>query len=164
MPTSGTTLHSANELVEHEIRERASRVEAILGCNVLTYVGPINDGAQGVLKYAVEAIPVKRRRLVVCLETYGGFIESAERIANTLRHHYRVVDFVVTTFAMSAGTVLVMSGDDVYMDYSATLGPIDPQLPRGDGLMPVPALGYLRQFEQLIKRSQDGQLTQAEMA
>jgi Serine dehydrogenase proteinase len=164
MASKTSTLHSANQLVEHEIRERAAKVEEILNGNVLTYVGPINDGAQGLLKYAIEAIETKKRRLVVCLETYGGFIESAERIANTFRHHYRIVDFVITTFAMSAGTVLVMSGDDVFMDYSATLGPIDPQLPRGDGQMPVPALGYLRQFDQLIEKSKTGQLTSAEMA
>jgi len=161
---STPTLHSANQLVELEIRGRASKVEDILNGNVLTYVGPINDGAQGILKHAIESIDSKQRRLIVCLETYGGFIESAERIANTFRHHYPIVDFIVTTFAMSAGTVLVMSGDDVFMDYSATLGPIDPQLPRGDGQMPVPALGYLRQFEQLIEKSRAGVLTQAEMA
>jgi membrane-bound ClpP family serine protease len=114
------------------------------------------------LKLAVESIPNKKSRLVVCLETYGGYIESAERIANTLRHHYRYVDFIITTYAMSAGTVLVMSGDDVYMDYSATLGPIDPQLPRGDTA--VPALGYLRQYESLIDKSRSGNLAPAELA
>ena len=160
-----THLHSANELIEREIRSRAGKVETILRADVLTYSGPIHDGAQALLKLAVESMkPQSRRtRLVVCLETYGGFIEVAERIANTFRHHYKFVDFIVTTYAMSAGTVLVMSGDEVYMDYSATLGPIDPQLPRGDQ-MPVPALGYLRQYERLIEKSRQGQLTQAEMA
>lgn len=162
--TNGRQPHTANELIEREIRSRSADVERIMRANVLTYMGPINDAAQAVLKSAVESIDDRKNRLVVCIETYGGFAESAERIANTFRHHYRYVDFIVTTFAMSAGTILVMSGDDVYMDYSATLGPIDPQLPRGDGQMPVPALGYLRQFEQLIDKSRNDTLTPAEMA
>ena len=35
-----------------------------------------------------------------------------------------------------------MSGDAIFMDYFSVLGPIDPQLPKGDTM--VPALGYLR--------------------
>jgi hypothetical protein len=157
------TIHTANQLIEAEIRNRAAQVERIMAANLVTYSGPITDLAQGLLKIALESIENKRRRLVVCLETYGGYAESAERIANTLRHHYRYVDFVVTTFAMSAGTILVMSGDEIWMDYSATLGPIDPQLPRGDS-MPVPALGYLHQYKALIEKSKEEGLSQAEMA
>jgi hypothetical protein len=163
MATSRTP-HNANQLIEAEIRNRAGDVEKQLRANLLTYIGPIDDGAQALLKMAVESIEDRKTRLVVCLETYGGYAESAERIANTFRHHYRFVDFIVTTFAMSAGTILTMSADDLYMDYSATLGPIDPQLPRGDGQMPVPALGYLRQFDSLIEKSRSGGLSPAEMA
>ncbi len=153
---------NANLIIEKAIRQQAEKVEDLLTANVLTYIGPVDDGAHAFLKFAVESISIRRRRLVVCLETHGGFIESAERIANTLRHHYRYVDFVVTTFAMSAGTVLVMCGDNIYMDYSATLGPIDPQLPRSNKM--VPALGYLEQYERLIEKSRDGSMTPAELA
>jgi hypothetical protein len=153
-----------NELIEAELRSRAQEVERLMEANLLTYVGPIDEAHGSSLKVAVEAIKPRRRRLVVNLETNGGYIEAAERIANTLRHHYRTVDFVVTTFAMSAGTVLVMAGDNILMDYSATLGPIDPQLPRPGSLMNVPALGYLEQFDRLIKKSGNGTLTAAELA
>jgi hypothetical protein len=155
---------SSNAIIEQEIRRRASRVEALMKATVLTYIGPIVDDAQTMLKIAIEAIKGRRTHLVVLLETDGGYIESAERIANTFRHHFRAVDFVVTTFAMSAGTVLVMSGDNIYMDYAATLGPIDPQLPRPGSGMNVPALGYLEQYDRLIKKSQDGTLAPAELA
>jgi ATP-dependent protease ClpP protease subunit len=115
-------LHDANSLIEREIRQRATAVESLLDANVVTYIGDIDDSAQGLLKAAIESISPHKRKLVVCLETTGGSIESAERIKNTFRHHYSTVDFIVTTFAMSAGTVLVMSGDNIYMDYSASLG------------------------------------------
>ena len=51
-----------------------------------------------------------------------------QRIAETLRHHYDRVEFIVPNYAMSAGTVLVMSGDAIHMDYFSVLGPIDPQV------------------------------------
>ena len=62
---------------------------------------------------------------------------------------------------MSAGTVLAMSGDDILMDYHSCLGPIDPQLRKGDHL--VPALSYLSQFEALIKKSRNEALSTAEL-
>jgi hypothetical protein len=159
-------IYDANSLIERGIRDRATTVERLLDANLLTYMGGIDDRAQVLLKAAVEAIKPRKRRLVVSLETNGGFVESAERIVNTLRHHYRIIDFIVTTFAMSAGTVLVMSGDSIYMDYSATLGPIDPQLKRPGSQRYVPALGYLEEFHRLVEKSkpENGGLAPAELA
>lgn len=54
-----------------------------------------------------------------------------------------------------------MSGDEIWMDYFSVLGPIDPQVPNKDGKY-VPALGYLDKINELIKKAQDGTLTQAE--
>jgi len=47
------------------------------------------------------------------------------------------------------------------MDYFSRLGPIDPQVEEGGKL--VPALGYLIQYDRLIKKSQKGNLTTAEL-
>lgn len=88
-------------------------------------------------------------------------MDTAERIARIFRHHYQRVDFLVPSYAMSAGTILVMSGDAIHMDYASTLGPIDPQVRRGDGGL-VPALGYLEWYERLIAKSAAGDLTTAE--
>jgi hypothetical protein len=46
------------------------------------------------------------------------------------------------------------------MDYSSSLGPIDPQVFNGNNW--VPALGYLDKVEELIKKSENGTLTEAE--
>ncbi len=70
-------------------------------------------------------------------------------IVETLRHHYGYVAFVIPNCAFSAGTVLVMSGDDIYMDYYSRLGPIDPQVETENGKM-VPPLGYLAQYRRLL--------------
>jgi hypothetical protein len=63
---------------------------------------------------------------------------------------------------MSAGTVLVMSGDEIHMDYYSVLGPIDPQLPKPGGGS-VPALGYLKKYNELMEKANNGKLNTAEM-
>lgn len=152
-----------DDIIQAELRNRATAVEARMAANLVTYWGPIEDGVANILRAAIEEIEPRRRRLAVNLETDGGDIEAAERIAHILRHHYAEVDFLVTSYAMSAG-VLVMSGDNIYMDYSATLGPIDPQLRRPGSDRYVPALGYLEQYQRLIERSAAGEMTPAELA
>jgi hypothetical protein len=156
----------SNRLIESELAARATALEAAAGSHVLSYLGPMYPPADDEVKDAVEEMTGGRRRkqdgLLVVLETDGGLISVAERMARIFRHHYRRVDFLVPTFAMSAGTVLVMAGDDIYMDYASTLGPIDPQIRRQGRF--VPALGYLEQYKRLVKKSADGTLTAAEMA
>jgi hypothetical protein len=156
----------SNRLIEGELIGRARALEDAAGAHVLSYLGPMYSPADDEVKDAVEEMAGGRRRrhdaLLVVLETDGGLITVAERMARIFRHHYRRVDFLVPTFAMSAGTVLVMAGDDIYMDYASTLGPIDPQIRRQGRF--VPALGYLEQYRRLVKKSEDGTLTAAEMA
>lgn len=139
-------------------------VENALDADFIAFIGPIDDGHFRILKSVVEDLAGQRDRLAVLLETSGGFIESAERMARLFRHHYDVVDFFIVSFAMSAGTVLAMSGDDIYMDYASTLGPIDPQIQPADSRTLVPALGYLEQYKRLIRKSDRGTLTSAELA
>lgn len=103
----------------------------------------------------------ERNRLVVFLNSPGGSAETVEKMVEIIRHHYSEVYFVVPDEAMSAGTILCMSGDKIYMDYSSSLGPIDPQVFNGKDW--VPALGYLDQVEKMIKKSADNELTEAEL-
>lgn len=155
---------NSNAIIETELKSRIGSIENILEADAIAYSGPIIDSVHNFLKRVIEPLQSKRERLVFLLETEGGYVEEAERIVNTLRHHYATVDFIVTSHAMSAGTVLVMSGDAIHMDYSAVLGPIDPQIQRPGGNALVPALGYLEQYERLIRKSAGGQLTSAELA
>lgn len=118
----------------------------------------------GAVEHRVKQRP-RRHKLAVILQTTGGYIEIAERIANVFRKHYRWVSFIVPNFAMSAGTVLVMSGDEIWMNYFSILGPIDPQVERRDGREGlIPALGYLAKYEELVEKSKNGTLTSVEAA
>ena len=156
------TAMTADELVVEQIKERVRDLERVTSADVYAYAGPIADFTPDLFKGLVESVSRKRSTALLWLETNGGLVESTERIANVLRYHYRIVDFAVTTFAMSAGTILAMSGDSIVMDYSATLGPIDPQIRRAGSDRYVPALGYLEKYDELVRKSAEGRLTTAE--
>lgn len=154
---------NANLTIENSLRAYLQELEDELKADVLVYIGPILHGVDSEIRDALELRRRRSKRLIVILETEGGYIEVAERIANAFRKHYnKSVEFVVPNFAMSAGTVLVMSGDAIHMDYFSVLGPIDPQIQQKSGGL-VPALGYLDKYEQLIEKSKNGKLTPAEL-
>jgi hypothetical protein len=155
----------ANELVEERLNESIADLEEKLSADVLAFLGSLYYRADLFIRDAIEwrkQQKPKRTKLVFFLETNGGYIEVVQRIAHILRTHYRRIEFYVPSAAMSAGTVLVMSGDAIYMDYYSILGPIDPQLPRPDGDS-VPALGYLKKYTELMDKANRGGLNTAEM-
>ncbi len=127
--------------------------------------GPLLSGVDQMVREVVEDIPNRNaaKQLVVLVNTDGGVVEVVERIVDTLRHFYDDVAFVIPDRAMSAGTVLVMSGDSIFMDYFSRLGPIDPQLEKEDG-QTVPVVGYLIQYQRLLDKSESGMLNDAELA
>lgn len=157
MTAPPTTQDSAREWAAARLRA----IEDALNADGLTILAPINWGLEHRVKVAVEAREVRGETLAVILDTPGGVVEVVERIVRVLRHHYDEVKFIIPDRAMSAGTVLAMSGDDILMDYHSCLGPIDPQLARDDRL--VPALSYLSQFEALIEKSRNEALSTAEV-
>lgn len=161
---------ASNAYVESELVNRLEFLEATANADVITIISdilpPIDDMVREVAESRRQSKHTSRDNVFIILETNGGSIETAERLADLFRHHWRgEISFVVPNYAMSAGTILVMSGDHIYMDYFSVLGPIDPQVRRRDGGGSyVPALGYLEKYDRLIERSRKGTLTAAEMA
>jgi len=156
---------NANEFIEQQLDERVRALEQALDSDVLCFVGNIIGGVDDIVRNVIEEkrrTSQNRRKLTVVLTTVGGYIEVVQRIVDTFRHHYKVVDFIVPNYAFSAGTVLVMSGDAIHMDYYSRLGPIDPQCESTRGRM-VPALGYLIQWERLLDKARDGTITLPEV-
>lgn len=155
----------ANVLVANQLNDYVDALEKKLDAHVLTFSGNIYQNADLFIRDAIEQRKrkkPKKKKLIFFLETGGGYIEVAQRIVHVLRRHYHRVEFYVPNAAMSAGTVLVMSGDEIHMDYYSILGPIDPQIPKPGGGY-IPALGYLRQYEKLMDKADKGSLNTAEM-
>jgi hypothetical protein len=150
---------SSDQLVEHTLLEANRDLSRQLGGDVLSFKAPMMQPVDDIVRTEVEGIcerQTKRKmtKIVVLVETEGGFVETVERIVSVLRRHYQTVEFIIPNFAYSAGTLLVMSGDEIYMDYYSVLGPIDPQYPGEDGKY-VPGMGYLAKFQELLEKVND---------
>jgi hypothetical protein len=147
---------------------QCEQVEEQFGCPVMSYVGQIHQSVQEEYIEAIERIAAKAsahtnpRRIVISLTTPGGVVEAVEKMVEVTRHHFDEVYFAVPLFAMSAGTIFCMSGDKIYMDYTSSLGPIDPQVANPDGHL-VPALGYTDKVEELIHKSLRHEISNAEL-
>ena len=158
--------NNANDYIERQLDHGIAELEDVFDADLITFHGPLYVGVDDLLRMAVEkkhvATPT-RMKAVIILTTPGGYIEVVHRMVDTLRRHYEVVDFIVPNYAYSAGTILVMSGDAIHMDYYSRLGPIDPQVETPDGNRSVPALGYLERYEGLVKKATEGRISVAEV-
>ena len=151
-------------IVAEWLNNQLLEMEQHVDKDVLGIFGDITENIAIRVRLALEGMgKTKKRRktILIILTTRGGSIEATKTIVNTLRNFYDTVHFLVPVEAMSAGTVLVMSGDKIYMDYFSRLGPIDPQILRNKEY--VPALSYLRQYEKMRERAENGTLTRADM-
>lgn len=151
-----------DKTIKEELSKRLSALEQHFEGDVVFYYGEISAGMAKSFRDFIETLDDEQRhdRLVVFLNTPGGSAETVEKMVEIMRYHYPEVYFVVPDFAMSAGTIMCMSGDKIFMDYSSSLGPIDPQVHNGKEW--VPALGYLDKVEQLLAKARDGSITHAE--
>lgn len=144
-----------------------SQLEGHFGADVLTYFGGIDDTYEHVFRNAIEGLVDEQKKtghkkLVIILQTFGGSVETTEKYVNMIRKYYDEVYFIIPNYAMSAGTIFCMSGNKIYMDYSSSLGPIDPQIYSVKSERFVPALGYICAFNDMVEKSRNGTLSNAE--
>src|SRR2546427_3424584 len=66
--------------------------------------------------------------LGLILHTPGGLVLAAEQIAKALVEHKGKVTVFVPHYAMSGGTLIALTADEIVMDPNAVLGPVDPQI------------------------------------
>jgi ClpP class serine protease len=113
--------------------KRKSRVIALihrqerigfLGIPIYRYID-INDSEE-VLR-AIRLTPPEMP-IDLIIHTPGGLILSSEQIALALRRHKARVTVFVPHYAMSGGTLLCLTADEVAMDDNAVLGPVDPRI------------------------------------
>lgn len=65
------------------------------------------------------------------IETPGGRGETAEEIVRYVREKFHEVNFVISGEAKSAGTIIALSGDNIMMTKTGSLGPMDAQVKVG---------------------------------
>lgn len=156
-PIFDSTLHDI-------LNDRLSKLEKYFDADVIFYYGSIANSLEKPFRDFIEDLKsdtTQHSTLCIIINTPGGSAETVEKLVKITRHHYQEVYFIVPDAAYSAGTIFCMSGDKIFMDYSSSLGPIDPQVFNGKNW--VPALGYLDKVEEMIEKSANGTLTQAEL-
>ena len=148
--------HDLDHTILQHISQKAIELEGMLNSDVICYFGQIRPQYFRRFRNFIEEVRAVSKRssrtLSVILRTPGGSAETAERYVAIIRKHYRTVNFIVPDVAMSAGTLFCMSGDKIYMDYSSSLGPIDPQVMVPDGSGYVAALGYLDKVNEITQK------------
>ena len=155
------TLRPVDDHTQNYFNHYLDIIENHLTADVLTIFSPISAGLENIVRTAIELIRNKKNRIAIVLDTTGGYVEIVERMVFIIRKYYQEVHFIVPDRAMSAGTVFVMAGDQIYMTYSACLGPIDPQVEKYGRF--IPAKSYLNMYDRLYQKAEKGQLNSAEL-
>jgi hypothetical protein len=154
-----------DEKIKDILKAAIEKIETELDSPAIFYCGAIAPGAEMRFRDCIEKLKESDSRnesLCIILNTPGGSAETVEKMVEISRHHYRNIVFIVPDYAMSAGTIFCMSGNKIIMDYTASLGPIDPQVNNGKEW--VPAMGYLDKVNEMIEKSAAGTLSNAEFA
>lgn len=131
--------HMGFEDLNQERKAQLRRIANERGRDILVYASDSNKFAQVQAAVALnnsDLIPIIDQlsnlaagKVDVILETGGGSGEAAEDIVHLLRQKYDSVAFIIPGMAKSAGTIMVMSGDEILMEPGASsLGPIDAQI------------------------------------
>lgn len=147
------------------VREAEADLRTRLDADILYFNAEIRMNIFSWFRETIEKMAMredKKESIAIFLTTPGGQAEAVEKLVEVVRHHYPLVYFVVPVAAMSAGTIFCMSGDKIFMDYSSSLGPIDPQVPDREGKFLVPALGHLDKLDQMIEKSRNNTITPVE--
>lgn len=108
------------ETIKDTLNKRLRKLEEYFEADVIFYYGEIQPSLEKAFRDFIEQLKIDkefdRNRLIVFLNTPGGSAETVEKMVSVIRFHYDEVYFIVPDYAMSAGTILCMSGDRIYMD------------------------------------------------
>jgi ClpP class serine protease len=96
----------------------------LLGIPIVRYID-VNDSEEilRAIQMTDAEVPID-----LILHTPGGLVLAVLQIANALRGRQAKVTVFVPHYAMSGGTLIALSADEIVMARHAVLGPIDPQL------------------------------------
>jgi ATP-dependent protease ClpP protease subunit len=121
--------------LENELINLIKQYNALRNTHLIVYAGAIGkqipDLALGMDDYYTiydMLSDIRSDNLDFYIETPGGSGEAAEEIGRFIREKFKSIAFVVSGESKSAGTILVLSGDEIFMTKTGSLGPIDAQL------------------------------------
>lgn len=128
--------------LKNELKRLIKEYNKLTSRNLFIYAADFNKQRQGIDVslmqddfYTIQDMlrESDKDTIDVYLETPGGSGETAEEVARFLHNKFKEVNFVIVGEAKSAGTILALSGDNIYMSETGSLGPIDAQVRIGRG-------------------------------
>ena len=125
--------------LEKERKKQLKRISDLRGGRgVLTIAAAMTKDAPIGIDYddrvalADQLSAISGSDLDIILETPGGYAEIVEDLVLQIRARFSSVGMIVPGYAKSAGTIMVMAGDEILMGVSSSLGPIDAQIIQGN--------------------------------
>lgn len=85
------------------------------------------------------------KTLEIILNTPGGCMTAAEVMVNAILNHKGKVIVYIPQYAMSAGLIIALAADEIYLDKNAFMGPADPQF--RFGLSAATLLDYAKEIK-----------------
>lgn len=130
--------------LKNELKRLVKAYNQLTGRNLFVYASDFNKQRHGIDValmqddfYTLQDMlrESDKQTIDIYLETPGGSGETAEEIARFLHRKFQEVNFVIVGEAKSAGTILALSGDNLYMSDTGSLGPIDAQVKIGRSMV-----------------------------
>ncbi|MEO0594018.1 MAG: hypothetical protein AAFZ38_10595 [Myxococcota bacterium] len=134
-----------------ELKRALGELEAVRGRRCVCYLAnviknvpdtSIQAGDHLPFSEMVEQIPEEANDIDVFVATPGGSADQVTQFVDALRARFDTVEFLLPYKCMSAGTLWALSGERIWMDRRAFVGPLDPQVSSRDGSW-VPAQSLL---------------------
>ena len=150
------------EALQKERKAQLAKIQAIRGNDVLVIASDMEKARAPIAIDYTDKMPIadqieglSESDIDVILETPGGSAESAEDIVKMLRNRFSGrLSFIIPGAAMSAGTIMVMAGDEILMEPDSSLGPIDAQIPMsGKRVSAEACLTGLRKIQEQVQKS-----------
>lgn len=101
--------------------------------DLIVYAGQINR--QGYDSICEVLQRRKSEKAVLVLATPGGDAHAGFRIARALQHSYGSFNALVPRYCKSAGTLILIGANKIYLADVSELGPLDVQIKKGDELV-----------------------------
>jgi len=128
-------LFQSEEKLKQELRMLISKYNKKRGTYLFIYAAAVNKTIPDVAMNKDDYYTFfdclndeKSENIDVLLETPGGSGDAAEEIAKFLHKKFNKINFLIPGEAKSAGTILALSGHDILMTSTGSLGPIDAQV------------------------------------
>lgn len=102
----------------------------------------------------IASVPKEIKEIDVIIITGGGSGEQVSKFVEKLRRRFDSVYFIIPNIAMSAGTILATSGNEIVMGPNSYIGPIDPQVQAKNGEF-IPAQALLTLVNDIKERGEE---------